>query len=338
MAVERRYKCDGEIMENNYALGNDSRSRNGFTVVELLVSIAIIGVLMAILVPAVQYAREAARRSQCKNNLKQLAHAIQLHELTYQVMPSDGWGYLWIGEPDRGTGIKQPGGWIYQILPYIERNDLRQMGSGMSDSQREQAIANLTQMGTALARCPSRPSAELCPLDPNLIWYNADLKPAVSRTDYAGNAGDFFYGVFRGPSTLAQGDSNAYTWPDASKITGVFYVRSATRMGDLTDGSTHTYLIGEKYVAKPHYAGYGDNGYDQPLASGDDWDLVRWTDEPPSVDGDGVFSKRFGSAHTSGFHMALCDGSVRAIGYSIDATVHKQLGSRTDSGPSSDDF
>ncbi len=128
--------------------------RFGFTVVELLVTISIIGVLMALLLPAVQYAREAARRTQCKNNLKQLSHAIMLHESSYQFLPSDGWGYRWIGEPDRGTGVNQPGGWIYQILPYIERNDLRQMGSGLPGPQREQVLADLSQRGTPVARCP----------------------------------------------------------------------------------------------------------------------------------------------------------------------------------------
>src|SRR5688500_8950333 len=108
----------------------DSKRRFAFTLVELLVVIAIIGVLVALLLPAVQAARESARRTQCSNQLRQIALAWQNHHDVHKFFPSGGWGYYWTGDPNRGFGKKQPGSWAYSSLPFMEQGQLHQRGKG----------------------------------------------------------------------------------------------------------------------------------------------------------------------------------------------------------------
>src|SRR5215218_6749249 len=107
-------------------------SQPAFTLVELLVVIAIIGILVALLLPAVQAAREAARRSQCQNNLKQITLAALNCETTTRALPATGLGLQWVGDRNYGTGKKQPGGWLYNTLPYVEEQTIHDMGSGVA--------------------------------------------------------------------------------------------------------------------------------------------------------------------------------------------------------------
>ena len=109
------------------------RHSRGFTLVELLVVIAIIAMLVTLLLPAVQAAREAARRSQCQNNLKQIGLGWLNHESAHGYFPSSGWGWRWQGEPDRGFGKSQPGGWAYNVLPLEEVAHALKEGTPLPD-------------------------------------------------------------------------------------------------------------------------------------------------------------------------------------------------------------
>ncbi len=132
--------------------------RTAFTLVELLVVIAIIGVLVGLLLPAVQQIREAANRMKCANNLKQLALACHHHESTVGTFPTGGWGWSWVGDPDRGFTQKQPGGWIYNILPFMEQSALHDLGAGLPDPQKFAAFEERCGTVTPMFNCPTRRS------------------------------------------------------------------------------------------------------------------------------------------------------------------------------------
>src|SRR6478752_6413197 len=129
--------------------------RRAFTLVELLVVIAIIGILIALLLPAIQAARETARITQCKNNLKQIGLAWQNHHNTYKHFPTGGWGYFWTGDPDRGYDKLQPGGWAYNILPFMEESVVHDIGKGLTYPAKAAALLQQIQTPVKGFACPS---------------------------------------------------------------------------------------------------------------------------------------------------------------------------------------
>ena len=312
--------------------------RRGFTLVELLVVIAIIGILVALLLPAVQAAREAARRMQCSNHLKQIAIGFHNHHDTFGRFPSGGWGWYWMGDPDRSSGAKQPGGWPYAILAYVEEANLRTLGSDgepdvITDEQRRGA-ARVAQAAIPIFNCPSRRDSSAYPqvitaAVPGGLAYNSDPVQWSARTDYAANAGDTLLFWHEGPTPEDGFAGNGFA--NMSGSTGICYQRSQIRIGDVRDGTSNTYLVGEKYLNPDEYSTGLGLADDQPMCSGDDYDIHCWTLEGPLRDRKGLSVYwRFGSAHPGGCHIANCDGSVHLIPYSVDRNTHRYLGNRRD--------
>jgi prepilin-type N-terminal cleavage/methylation domain-containing protein/prepilin-type processing-associated H-X9-DG protein len=316
--------------------------RAGFTLVELLVVITIIAILIALLLPAVQAARETARQLQCKNNLKQLALGCLGHEQEQGYLPCGGWGWGWAGDPDRGFDKRQPGGWHFNILPYIEQQALRNLGRGGSVAGRTQT--SRTPISGFI--CPTRRRALTYPFVHSNSLVNLGPPTVIARSDYAGNAGDYSDFVSYGPSSLAEGDAlTDLQWQVAPpyygstvNMNGVFWVRSMCRMRDITDGVSNTYLVGERYLCPDSYTTGEDPADDQGWVIGFDIDNSRWTtlgnDYLPNQDQPGAQNPyNFGSAHANGFQMAFCDGSAQMMNYGIDKETHRRLGNRKDGKP-----
>ncbi len=316
-------------------------TRPAFTLVELLVVITIIGILIALLLPAVQSAREAARATQCANNVKQLGLGVLEHEQTYHIFPTGGWGYWWLGDPDRGFGIKQPCGWCYNVFPFIEQQALHDAGAGLTGTAKANAL--LPQVATPIAFyiCPSRrllqlypPPSSLGPTSTYPSWNGPTGLRLESRTDYCINSGDQDVAALDlpGPSTLAQGDAPSYSWPNTSNMTGVSFTRSQITMANITDGASNTYLIGEKLINPDNYYDGNDPGDNGNATCGFDVDSIRCSSQgPPMQDTSGIINwERWGSAHTTGCRFAFCDGSVHVISFSIDQTINLRLANRAD--------
>jgi prepilin-type N-terminal cleavage/methylation domain-containing protein len=342
--------------------------RTGFTLVELLVVIAIIGILIALLLPAVQAAREAARRGQCQNNLKQIGLAFLNHESTKKYLPSGGWGYLWTGDPDLGSGERQPGGWAFSILEHLEEGDAYVVGQDLPAAQKKVELVKQKTHPVDLFYCPSRRAATLS-YGPE-VSFNANPAPGnlVAKTDYAANGGSYCpaeanpVAFYEGPNASCLTNYPACNWgPAASGYTeeniakyfdGPVRPRLPVELKQISDGTSKTLLAAEKYL---RYDLYGDLGGEfkvnscadnNSLYQGYDWDVIRWVNARLSGSwinytphSDSYFdpnqcSVRFGSAHPSVFYAVVCDGSVRPINYDVEMRELELMARRNDGGVS----
>jgi prepilin-type N-terminal cleavage/methylation domain-containing protein len=309
--------------------------RTGFTLIELLVVIAIIGILVALLLPAVQAARESARRLQCCNNLKQLSLGVLQHVEKQGYFPTGGWGWHWTGDADRG---------FTKHLPFIEQQRLHQLpADGLRDklTKKQMDLANvLVRTPLVMMNCPSRRESILYPKDTDsgtFVGYNITNNTAadnvVARGDYAINCGDnVLTEWFPGPESLEIGINDKWSgWHDVHYFTGISFERSEVRPAHVTDGASNTIMLGERSLNPDRYL-LGENPADnEHMYTGFNNDNFRSTREQPLQDRPGFTTYlHFGSAHWAGCYLAFCDGRVQMINYTVDLLTFNRLGNRMD--------
>jgi len=317
------------------------RASAGFTLIELLVVIAIIAILIALLVPAVQKVREAANRSQCQNNLKQIALGTHSHHSAHGHLPTGGWGWVWGGVPTAGYGKDQPGGWLYNMLEFVEKKDMHDMGMGNAGKALVDDLNILITTPIKTYNCPTRRTGG--PYNGGYQCNSADsagntVTTSVSkyaRMDYAANLGTMsFNEVGGGPGSYKEGLQASFwtggTYAPAEKCNGVMYQRSRVKLKDIMRGTSNVYLVGERYLNPANYYNGADGADNEVMYVGFDNDLYRSSASGrPMPDTQGFGSTTlYGSAHTGGLNMAYCDGSVRVIDYSITPAAFLPPGNR----------
>ena len=275
--------------------------------------------------------------------MKQLGLATLSHEQANKFFPTGGWGWEWVGDPNRGFGQKQPGGWLYNVLPYCDQMALHNQGIGLASQSSASMVALQSQFITPLAmiNCPTRRKAQLFTFvaQGTTEPINANVASAVTRTDYVANSGDAMNCYYwPGPSSLAQGDAPGFGWHNtvADGLTGISYERSLVRMANILDGASNTYMLGEKYLNPDSYFTGLDGADNECSTAGYDNDTYRcgYLGQTPVQDTPGIADTFcFGSAHASAAQMVFCDGSVHRISFSIDAETHRRLSNRQDGLP-----
>jgi prepilin-type N-terminal cleavage/methylation domain-containing protein len=282
--------------------------RAGFTLVELLVVIAIIGVLIAILLPAIQFAREAARRTQCINNLRQVAFACIQHEQTQKHYAN------------RVESTVKQGTWLTSIFPYMEETalfDEWEVASGRRPKTTGTAatvrpIAQVMAQPVAVLYCPTR--------RPPLAYGRGNYVSA--RTDYALNGG-----------ASNRPDEFKVRWPGIWSPPTAAREPKLVRYKDIKDGLSKTYLVGEKSVSSDQYTTGTDRGDDGSIFECPRGNCIRWAKRVPGHDirqRDNCWNcHSFGSAHPTSWNVAYCDGSVHALTNELSFPTHAAMATRS---------
>jgi prepilin-type N-terminal cleavage/methylation domain-containing protein/prepilin-type processing-associated H-X9-DG protein len=328
---------------------NRGRRSVGFTLVELLVVIAIIGILIALLLPAVQAAREAARRTQCKNNLKQLGLALQNHHSAKKTLPA-GSGYI-------QTALFEPN-WITHTLPFMEERVLWEKFDKKvyMDVAPNVGLAATTEIPSLV--CPTDQQAS-SPILPNRrqgggsrnpptsqgLWYTGSMGPTIpdycafaaglNATQYGIVCRGCAFGTLRDglPASARCANPPFGNQASPSSCFGVFCRRHiGTPFRKITDGLSRTFMAGETLPS--HWVWncvFCDNF---PVSS---THIPINTMRMNSGTDDYEYTSGFKSMHPGGAHMLMCDGSVHFIRASIDYFAWNMLGSQSlgDTPPSS---
>jgi prepilin-type N-terminal cleavage/methylation domain-containing protein/prepilin-type processing-associated H-X9-DG protein len=293
----------------------DSKTRRGFTLIELLVVIGIIAVLIGLLLPAVQKVREAAARTQCLNNLKQVALAAHNYHDDYGQFPTGARLPVYVGDrPTGGTNL-----WV-ELLPYFEQDNLYKRWDSFDERNNIGGTNATSAQVIKLLICPSDP------LPQPVVQFTSPNAPPwdwgfYGMSSYGGNAGR---------RSVKAG--TAPPWPGMTKD-GIFFIDSNTRLTDITDGSSNTLLFGERYHRDPQYDLQHDIFWpgSASMAQEGRWAEVAYQasvanamlSTPVGINyqmsaGGGFTAVEnricaFGSGHTGGANFAFADGSVRFL-------------------------
>lgn len=313
------------------------KNHRGFTLVELLVVIAIIAMLVTLLLPAVQAAREAARRTQCTNHLKQIGLAFQNHHSALDFFPSGGghnyqWQMTYDGAGNPVVGAGQHGSWAFQILPYTEETQIWE-GGGQPDNLSKSVFARGQAIGYMF--CPTRREPEVVEASDWLVFPEQASGPIkLAKNDYAAAAHD---------TQLTINGQVIYNEYGVGAVSRAFLNERDAKEGNthkpvsiakITDGTSKTMVVSEKRmnVALLGQLVANDNeGYTTAW----NHDTMRFVGRAPLPDflqgsppdpGD----DRFGSSHTGGMNVAMADGSVQFLGYDVKKEVFQAMGARND--------
>ena len=274
-----------------------TRLRRGLTLVELLVVMAVIGILIALLLPAIQQAREAARRSQCKNNLRQIALALHnYHDRAGTFPPSSV-----VAGRNLDVGWWS---WVVRVLPDLDQQPLyAQLDLNEDIWTNCHKYQPYTSIKLSVLQCPTDPHSEEV--------YESDVDCAGGEAYALTN-----YIACRGSTRNVPGDG---VFPDLNHV---------TRLEHVLDGTSQTLLLGERPVSPTANWGWWATGFG--LDSRGLGESVMDVSEGLHA-GDlnsNADLLHYWSAHSAGSHFALCDGSVRFVSYSIDKQAFFALGSR----------